>query len=84
MSSRIKTMWTLLREKLEGLGSRQDWSHLTSQIGMFAYTGLDEAQVRRLREEYHVYLMKSGRASISGLNMHNLERVAETIHDVTK
>lgn len=84
MSSRIKTMRALLRQKLEELGSTQDWSHLTSQIGMFAYTGLSEAQMRCLRDEHHVHLMKSGRASISGLNESNIDLVAEAIHKVTK
>lgn len=37
-----------------------------SQVGMFSYTGLNEEQVRQLRDIYHVYLFSSGRASISG------------------
>lgn len=84
MSSRIKTMRALLRQKLEALGSERDWSSLTSQIGMFAYTGLSETEVGRLWEEYHVYLMKSGRMSISGLNLHNIDAVARATCEVTK
>lgn len=84
MSSRIKTMRSLLRQKLENLGSQRNWSHLTTQIGMFAYTGLSEAEVQHLRDEHHVFLMKSGRASISGLNMDNIDLVASAMHVVTK
>jgi aspartate aminotransferase len=40
MSSRMKTMRSGLVEKLAAQGSTHDWSHVTSQIGMFAYTGL--------------------------------------------
>lgn len=83
MSSRIRIMRLLLRQKLEELGSQRDWSHLTSQIGMFAYTGLNETEVQRLRDEYHVYLMKSGRASVSGLNLRNIDTVAKAIYEVT-
>jgi len=41
MSGRMKEMRSGLRGKLEALGSQHDWSHVTSQIGMFAYTGLN-------------------------------------------
>lgn len=83
MSSRIRSMRVLLRQKLEDLGSERDWSSLTSQIGMFAYTGLSEMEVRRLRAEYHIYLMESSRVSLSGLNLRNVDAVARAIREVT-
>jgi aspartate aminotransferase len=44
-------MRALLKENLEKLGSKHDWSHITSQIGMFAYTGLTAEQMTKLAEE---------------------------------
>ena len=41
----------LLKENIEKLGSKHDWSHITSQIGMFAYTGLTAEQMTKLAEE---------------------------------
>ena len=49
MADRIITMRALLKEKLEQLGSKHDWSHITSQIGMFAYTGLTAEQMSKLQ-----------------------------------
>ena len=51
MADRIITMRALLKENLEKLGSKHDWSHITSQIGMFAYTGLTAEQMTKLAEE---------------------------------
>ena len=51
MADRIITMRALLKENLEKLGSKHDWSHITSQIGMFAYTGLKPEQMDALAKE---------------------------------
>jgi aspartate aminotransferase, mitochondrial len=51
MADRIITMRALLKENLEQLGSKRDWSHITSQIGMFAFTGLEPAQMDVLAKE---------------------------------
>jgi aspartate aminotransferase len=51
MADRIITMRALLKENLEKLGSKRDWSHITSQIGMFAYTGLDAGQMDKLAQD---------------------------------
>jgi aspartate aminotransferase, mitochondrial len=51
MADRIITMRALLKKNLEDLGSIHDWSHITSQIGMFAYTGLKPEQMERLSKE---------------------------------
>ncbi len=59
MADRIITMRALLEENLEKLGSNHDWSHITSQIGMFAYTGLDAgADGQVLAQEHSVYATK--------------------------
>jgi hypothetical protein len=51
MADRIIRMRALLKENLEKLGSKHDWSHITSQIGMFAYTGLNPEQMDKLAKE---------------------------------
>jgi len=81
MSSRIKEMRQGLRERLEKLGTPGTWDHITSQIGMFSYTGLSVAQVKMLRDKYHLYMLASGRINICGLTTHNIDYVAEAIHD---
>lgn len=51
MADRIIKMRALLKENLEKLGSGRDWSHITNQIGMFAYTGLKPEQMDKLAKE---------------------------------
>jgi len=51
MADRIIKMRALLKENLEKLGSDRDWSHITNQIGMFAYTGLKPEQMDKLAKE---------------------------------
>lgn len=81
MSSRIMEMRKKLREKLESLGTPGKWDHITSQIGMFSYTGLTPDQVDYLVNEKHIYLVKSGRISMAGLNSKNVDYVAESIKE---
>ena len=84
MSDRIKTMRVALVEGLKDNGSTLDWSHITRQIGMFAYTGLSKNQVKLLKERYHIYMTNSGRISLSGLNEKNVNYVAKCFHEVSK
>lgn len=57
MSGRIIEMRKGLRQRLEAKGTPGTWDHVTSQIGMFSFTGLTEAQVKTLREKWHVYMV---------------------------
>lgn len=82
MADRIITMRALLKDNLEKLGSRHDWSHITSQIGMFAYTGLDAAAMDALAKEHSVYATKDGRISVAGITTDNVGRLAEAIFKV--
>uniref|UniRef100_A0A7S3FUM4 Aspartate aminotransferase n=1 Tax=Strombidium rassoulzadegani TaxID=1082188 RepID=A0A7S3FUM4_9SPIT len=84
MSSRMAQMRSGLVDKLKEKGSTHDWSHVITQIGMFAYTGLSTEQVNKLREDYHIYMTGDGRISIAGLNTSNLDYVAEAFHNVSK
>jgi len=84
MAKRIIDMRVALKTKLEEIGSKLDWSHIVKQRGMFAFTGLTPEQCDRLREEFHIYTIRSGRISIAGLNPSNVDYVAKAFHEVTK
>ena len=84
MSGRIISMRKALRGKLEELGTPGTWNHITDQIGMFSFTGLNEKQVQKLREEAHIYMTKNGRVSMAGLNTRNVEYVAKAIDKVVR
>ncbi|KTW26537.1 uncharacterized protein T551_03454 [Pneumocystis jirovecii RU7] len=85
MADRIILSRKLLRKYLEeDFQSKHDWSHITSQIGMFCYTGLNPLQVKRLADEYHIYLTNDGRISMAGVCSSNVRYVSESIHNVTK
>merc|ERR1719450_1822718 len=81
MSSRIINIRAELRKRIEDLRTPGDWSHLTSQIGMFSYTGLNEEQCVFLQKEKHLYLLKSGRISMCGVTPGNVDYVAKAIHE---
>ena len=70
-----------VRTKLEDLNTPGSWNHLTEQIGMFSYTGLNKNQIKHLIEKFHVYLPDDGRISLAGLNTGNVQYVAEAIND---
>lgn len=59
MSGRIIEMRKGLRQRLEAKGTPGSWEHVTNQIGMFSFTGLTEAQVKILRDKWHVYMVGS-------------------------
>lgn len=80
MSSRIMSMRKALRQHLEDMKTPGTWNHITDQIGMFSYTGLNVNQVKHLISEYHIYLPDDGRISLAGLNTANVKYVAEAIN----
>ena len=82
MSGRINGMRQQLRGELERSKTPGDWSHITSQIGMFSFTGLTAKQSAAMAEKWHIYLLSNGRISMAGLNSHNVKYVAEAMHDV--
>merc|ERR1712118_603608 len=84
MSDRIVKMRHMLRKKLEELGTPGTWNHITDQIGMFSFTGLSVPQCERLQNEFHIYLLKSGRISMAGLNEGNINYFAEKIDKVVR
>lgn len=82
MADRITAMRRTLRAHLEDLKAPGQWDHLTSQIGMFCYSGLKTEQVDVLREQHHIYMTKDGRMSVAGLNSSNVAFVARAIKAV--
>jgi len=74
-------MRNLLKEELINLKTPGSWEHITQQIGMFSYTGLNEAQVKILIEKYHIYLLSSGRINMCGLNEKNYKYVAKAFYE---
>ncbi|CEF69308.1 Aspartate aminotransferase, cytoplasmic [Strongyloides ratti] len=84
MSGRIKEMRSALRTHLEALETPGKWDHITQQIGMFSYTGLNSAQVKHLVEKHHVFLLSDGRINICGLNTKNVEYVAKAINETVR
>lgn len=82
MADRIITMRALLKKNLEKCGSKHDWSHITDQIGMFAYTGLGPEHMKKLAKDHSVYATMDGRISVAGITSANVERLAKAIHAV--
>lgn len=82
MRDRIKAMRQQLHDALVAQLPQHDFSHYITQRGMFSYTGLTEAQVQRLQDEFAVYLLKSGRLCVAGLNSRNVDYVARAIATV--
>lgn len=77
MRKRILSMRHELVNVLKEAVPGHNFDYLLKQRGMFSYTGLSAAQVERLREEFGVYLIASGRMCVAGLNASNVHRVAQ-------
>ena len=79
MRERILGMRRRLHAVLSARLPGRDFGYFLTQRGMFSYTGLSAAQVDRLREEHGVYLVRSGRMCVAGLNSGNVERTAQAM-----
>ncbi|HOW47619.1 MAG TPA: amino acid aminotransferase [Rubrivivax sp.] len=82
MRDRIQAMRQTLHRVISAKVPGRDFSYFLTQRGMFSYTGLSAAQVDRLREEFAVYLVRSGRICVAGLNHHNVEYAAQAMATV--
>ncbi|WP_310383819.1 amino acid aminotransferase [Roseateles sp.] len=76
MRQRIHEMRNALYEVLSAKLPGRNFDYFLTQRGMFSYTGLSAAQVDRLKEEFAVYLVRSGRMCVAGLNSKNVEATA--------
>lgn len=79
MRDRIQLMRRKLHDVLAAKLPGRDFSYFLTQRGMFSYTGLTAEQCDRLKEEFGVYLVRSGRMCIAGLNTGNVEATANAI-----
>lgn len=84
MRDRIRAMRKQLVEQLKSGGVAQDFSFVANQRGMFSFTGLTAAQVEKLKTDFGVYAVSSGRICLAALNSSNLEYVAKAIASVLR
>jgi aromatic-amino-acid transaminase len=82
MRDRIKLMRRELVDKIRSHRADFDFSFVARQRGMFSYSGLSKEQVHRLRSEYAIYAIDSGRICVAALNSKNIDYVAEAIAKV--
>ncbi len=82
MRVRIKAMRQKLVDGLKAAGIKQDMSFITTQIGMFSYSGLTKDQMVRLRNEFGVYGTDTGRMCVAALNSKNIDHVCASIAKV--
>ena len=82
MRTRIKAMRQKLVDGLKAAGVQQDMSFITTQVGMFSYSGLSKEQMVRLRNEFGVYGTDTGRMCVAALNEKNIDHVCQSIAKV--
>ena len=71
-------------EKLKAKAPGHDFEFVREQVGMFSYSGLSKAQVDRLRDEFGIYAVGTGRICVAALNQQNLGYVAEAVRTVSR
>ncbi|NHB88977.1 amino acid aminotransferase [Photorhabdus tasmaniensis] len=79
MRERIQRMRQLFVNTLQEKGAKQDFSFIINQNGMFSFSGLTKEQVERLREEFGIYAVSSGRINVAGLTLENMAPLCEAI-----
>ncbi len=79
MRQRIHRMRQLFVNTLQEKGAQQDFSFIIQQNGMFSFSGLTKEQVLRLREEFGVYAVNSGRVNVAGMTPDNMAPLCEAI-----
>ena len=82
MRERIRSMRRQLVEKLSARVPGRDFRFVLEQRGMFSYSGLTKDQVARLRQEFSVYAIDTGRICVAALNSRNIETVADAVAKV--
>lgn len=82
VTKRMNDMRAALRGAIEAKGVKGDWSHITTQIGMFSFTGLTVKQSEAMVNKHSIYMTKNGRISVCGVTTKNVDYIAESIKDV--
>ncbi|MFI8693142.1 MULTISPECIES: amino acid aminotransferase [Gammaproteobacteria] len=83
MRERIHALRHGLVDKLVAAGA-PEFAFINDQAGMFSYSGLSRPQVDRLRDEYGIYAVGTGRICVAALNQGNLEYVAKAVATVAR
>ena len=84
MRERIQRMRTLFVKSLSEKGVARDFSFIEKQCGMFSYSGIDLESVRRLRSEFGLYIVDSGRICVAAMNEKNMDYITSSIASVLK
>ena len=79
MRDRIRVTRRSLADKLQAAGVKGDLSYITRQKGMFSYSGLSKEQMQRLRSEFGVYGVDSGRICVAAINSRNIDAVVAAL-----
>jgi aromatic-amino-acid transaminase len=82
MRVRIREMRQMLVQKLKEKAPNQDFDFVVKQRGMFSYSGLSKPQVDRLRDEFSIYAIDTGRICVAALNSHNIDAVSNAVAKV--
>lgn len=82
MATRVKSLRAGLLEKIQARGISKDFGFITTQKGMFSYLGINKEQVKRMREEFSIYMADSSRINVAGLNTQCLDYVADALKAV--
>lgn len=84
VTDRMNQMRDALKAALIKNGTKGNWDHITSQIGMFSFLGLTPKQCEQMINKHHIYMTGNGRISVAGLTTNNVEYVANAIKDVVE
>src|SRR6185295_18163561 len=84
MRDRIREMRKELVEKLKARLPNADFGFVMQQRGMFSYSGLSKNVVTRLRDEFSIYALDTGRICVAALNSRNIDYVADSIAKIIK
>ena len=79
MRDRINGMRKLFVERLRAAGIDRDFSYIRRQRGMFSFSGLNRGHVDRLRDEFSIYIVGSGRINVAGITDDNVDRLSQAI-----
>jgi aspartate/tyrosine/aromatic aminotransferase len=79
MRERLRGVRALLVAALQSRAPGHDFSHITAANGMFSFLGVSTAQVQRLKQEFGIYMVDSGRINVAGITRDNVDYLAESI-----
>jgi aromatic-amino-acid transaminase len=84
MRERIRRMRKLFVQKLREKGIERDFSFIERQNGMFSFSGLEPEIVDRLKNEFSLYIVRSGRICVAAMNERNIDYICNAIAQVLR